>query len=73
MHVHVITDDNVLTDEQLNTFIVNIEKIMNNKSLRSASNNPFNLHTQSPRANLLGRLDVPQAPEVGIGTDGYRR
>ena len=65
----------MLTDEQVNRFIAEIERIMNYRALTLSSDNPLNLNTRtlSLSATLLGHLDASQVSDVFIGAVGYRR
>ena len=60
----------MLTNEQANKFIAEIERFMNNRALILSSDNPFDLNTMSLSAIVLGHLDAYQAPDVFISADG---
>ena len=71
--LRVMTHEYIMTEEQLSTFLVETEKIINDRPLTPVSDHPHDLSTLSPRALLLRRLDTTEAPDVFIKADGYRR
>ena len=71
--MHVITADHVLTDEQVNRFIAEIERLKNYSALTLSSDNLLDLNTLSLSAILLGHLDASRVPDEFIGANGYRQ
>ena len=71
--LRMLTGDRILSEDQLATFMVEVERIVNDRPLTPVSSDTGDLNTLSPSALLLGRLDALLAPDEFIKADGYRR
>ena len=71
--LRMLTGGRNLSEDQLATFMVEVERIVNDRPLTPVSSDTGDLNTLSPSALLLGRLDALLAPDEFIKTDGYRR
>ena len=56
--------DRILHEESLHTFMVEVEWILNNRSLTPVSDSPDNLAALTPMALLSGCITPPLPPDV---------
>ena len=71
--LYSIIADRVLNDESLHTFIVEVERILNNRPITSLSDDPRDSSPLTPKMILNGAFDSDQPLGTLIKPDGYRR
>ena len=68
-----LVGDQVLNDESLYTFIVEVELISNNRPITVLSDDPKDCSPLTPKMILTGTVDPGEPVGVFVKADGYRR
>ena len=68
-----LVGDQVLNDESLYTFIVEVERILNNRPITVLSDDPKDCSPLTPKMILTGTVDPGELVGVFVKADGYRR
>ena len=71
--LRLLTNEKILDEESLHTFVVEVESILNNRPLTSVSDHPDDLAALTPMSVLTGSIDASLPPDVFIKADGYKR
>ena len=71
--LYSIIADRVLNNESLHTFIVEVERILNNRPITSLSDDPRDSSPLTTKMILNGAFDSDQPLGTFIKPDGYRR
>ena len=71
--LYSLVADCVLNDESLHTFIVKVERILNNRPITSLSDDPRDCEPLSPKTLLCGAVDADEPLGVFVKADGYRK
>ena len=71
--LRMLTNNRILTEEQLTIFVVEDKRIINDRLLTPVRDDQHDCATLSPSALLTGRLDTSLTPDVFIKADGYCR
>ena len=71
--LYAITKGRMLNDETLHTFLVEVERIVNNRPITPLSDDISDSPSLTPNSLLTGRLQFDGPPGSFVGADGYRR
>jgi len=71
--LRLLTEERILDEESLHTFLIEVEWILNNRPLTAVSDHPDDLSTLTPVSILTGCVASSFPPDVFVRADGYRR
>ena len=71
--MRALVGERLLDDEALHTFLLEVERILNNRPITPASDDPTDLLPLTPSMLLLGRVDSPLPIDNFVKADGYRK
>ena len=70
--LRILTNDCILTKEQLTIVVIEVERSINDRPLTPVSDDPHDSATLSLSAFLTGQLDTSLPPDVFTKANGYR-
>ena len=65
--------DKLLDDESLHTFLLEVERILNNRPLTPISDDPKDLNSLTPSMLLIGKVDSYLPVDDFVKADGYKK
>ena len=68
-----LVGDKLLDDESLYTFLLEVERILNNRPLTPVSDDPRDLNSLTPNMLLLGKVDSSLPIDNFVKADGYKK
>ena len=68
-----MTNDHIMTDEQLTTFMTEVERVINDRPITALSADPNDQRALSPSSILLGSLDTNQPFDQFCKADGFKK
>ena len=71
--MRAIVGERLLDDEALHTFLLEVERILNNRPITPASDDPTDLLPLTSSMLLLGRVDSSLPIDNFVKADGYRK